>query len=225
MKSTECITERATGSILVVVTSIIGILACLGDLAMTYLLASWWPGYRSLYRPMSDLGDPGSPVIRITSTWWVIMGLMFIIFAYGFYRTFSHRGSPARMAAWMIALYGIGEGLGSGLVPGTPGVAFTTLASIVHNILGGVGVTAAIFLPFAVMKIYARSACFYWYGWLTSAAECLSLVLFGISALYHPEGGWISYTGLWQRLFMLIYYLFIIRLASLMLGARRTASF
>ncbi len=226
MATIERTIERTEVSLLVVTSSIIGILACLGDVAMTYVLATWYPGYRSLYQPMSDLGDPGSPVFRITSTWWVIMGLMFVVFAGGFYKAFSGRGRPGRMAAWMIAFYGIGEGLGSGLVPGTPGIPFRTPGSIAHNILGGVGVTSAIFLPFAIMKLYRtrRSPCLIWYSWFTTVAECFFLALFGISTFYHPEGNWISYSGLWQRLFMLIYYSFIIWLALLMLRSRKTSS-
>jgi len=211
---------------LIVISSIIGIAACLGDLVMTYLLGTWYPGYKPFLQPMSDLGDGGSPVARLTSNWWMIMGLMFVIFGYGFYRTFSHQGKPARTAAWMIAVYGLGEGLGSGLVPGTPGNDFWTPNSIVHNILGGFGVLAVVLLPFFIMKIFnARQAPYlYWYSWFTTVTGIFFFLLFSISRLYQPEAGWITYQGLWQRLFMLMYYLFLICLAMLMLNRRKTAA-
>jgi hypothetical protein len=211
--------NRETYRWLVILSAGIGICACLGDLGMTRLLGSWYPGYKPLFQPMSDLGDQNSPVALITSIWWVIMGLMFIVFGYGFYRAFQHHGKPAQAAGWMLALYGIGEGLGSGLVSGGPGGAFTTPSSIVHNLLGGVGVTAAILLPFAMMKIYCarRSPRLSWYSWFTTGIGILFLVLFSISTFYHPDGSWISYIGLWQRLFMLVYYIYFICLAVLML--------
>ena len=123
------------------------------------------------------------------------------------------------MAAWMLALYGIGEGLGSGLVRGSPGRSFQTPGSIIHNLLGGVGVAAAILLPFLVMKIYGgrRSPAIFWYSWICTAAGVFSFILFSIATFYHPEGSWISWAGLWQRLFMLAYYLFFIGIALLML--------
>jgi hypothetical protein len=124
--------------------AVIGIAACLGDLYITHLLGTWYPCYRALSQPMSDLGDDGSPVAQITTAWWVIMGLMFIAFGYGFHRAFKHYGKLAKVSGWMLALYGIGEGLGSGLVPGFPGGAFRTPGSVVYNLLGGVGVAAAI---------------------------------------------------------------------------------
>jgi len=205
-------------------SAVVGILACLGDLYMTYLMGTWYPGYKPFLRPMSDLGEKGCPVAVITSTWWVIMGLMFIVFGLGFSRAFPDRKKFARNAGWMLALYGIGEGLGSGLVPGTADRAFQTTASIVHNLLGGVGVTATILLPFIIMKAYnaRRSPRLYWFSWFTTIAGVSSFTLFSIATFYHPEGHWISYIGLWQRLFMLFYYIFFICLAVLMISRLRT---
>lgn len=211
---------------LVGISSIIGIAACLGDIVMTYFLGTWHPDYRPFFQPMSDLGDAGSPVALITTTWWMIMGLLFVVFGYGFHRAFPHHGKPAVLAAWMLALYGIGEGLGSGLVSGTPGKPFRTPESIVHNLLGGVGVAAAFALPFIIMKTYParQSPRLYWYSWFTTFTGIFFFVLFSISSFYRPEGSWISYTGLWQRLFVLMYYLFFICLAVMMLIRRKPAS-
>jgi hypothetical protein len=206
-------------TLLVRTSAIIGIAACLCDLGMTRLLGSWYPGYRPLLQAMSDLGEKGSPVAQIASTWWVTMGLMFIVFGYGFHRAFRHRGKPATTAAWMLALYGIGEGLGSGLVPGAPGRAFRTPNSIIHNLLGGVGVVAAILLPFFIMKLCEaqRSRALFRYSRGTSIAGILFLTLFLVSNFYHSTGCCLSYSGLWQRLFMLTYYLYFMYLAFLML--------
>ncbi len=206
-------------TLLIRISAVIGIAACLGDLFMTYLLETWYPGFKPLFQPMSELGERGSPVAGITSAWWVIMGLMFILFGYGFHRAFSQHGKTARVAAWLLVLYGIGEGLGSALVPGTPGKAFRTPASLIHNLLGSMGMSAAVLLPFLIMKMYrSRQSPFVWrYAWFTTVAGILLLILFGIANLYHPDGSWISYSGLWQRLYMLTYYLFFIFLAILML--------
>jgi len=214
----------ATGTLLVRSSAVIGIIACLGDLLMTHLLGGWYPGYNSNLQPMSELGESGSPVAGITSAWWVILGLMFIVFGYGFHRAFRQQGLLSRMGGWMLALYGVGEGLGSGLIEGTPGKAFSTPGSIIHNLLGGAGMSAAILLPFLMMKIYQgrRYRVVRRYSLLTTAAGIFFLILFGISSFYRPNGSWISYAGLWQRLCMLTYYVYFIFLAILMLRHRST---
>ena len=217
--------DPPANTLLTGISAVIGIAACLGDLFLTYLLGTWYPGFRQSFQPMSDLGHAGSPVAAIASTWWVIMGLMFIVFGYGFHRAFSRHGKLWRRAAWMLALYGIGEGLGSGLISGTPGKTFQTPGSIVHNLLGGVGVVAAVLLPFIIMKTFdaRRSPALYWYSWFTTVTGMFFFVLFSISTFYHPEGSWISCLGLWQRLFMLMYYLFFICLAALMLICQKNS--
>lgn len=202
--------------------SILGISACLGDMVMTHLLGTWYPGYRPFFQPMSDLGDVGSPVAFKTSVWWVVMGLLFIGFGYGFHRAYSRQGKAARAAAWMLALYGIGEGLGSGLSPRTPGRGLLSPLVFTHNITGTMGVAGAVILPFMIVKIFhaRQPSRLYWYSWFTTVAGGLFLLLFVIAFLLRPAAGWLSYVGLWQRLFMLTYYLYFICLAVLMLARR-----
>jgi hypothetical membrane protein len=208
------------------ISAVIGVLACLGDLCMIHILGTRYPGYKPFFQAMSDMGHEGSPVARIVSTGWILMGLMFIIFGYGFYRAFLHYTKMAGTAGWLLALYGIGEGLGSGLIPGTSGKPFQTPGSILHSSLGGVGVLAAILLPFIIIKTFnaRKSSALYWYSWFTTISGVLFFILFSISNYYHPEGNWISYMGLWQRLFRLIYYLFFICLAVLMLVDKKAGS-
>jgi hypothetical protein len=124
----------------------------------------------------------------------------------------------------MLALYGIGEGLGSGLIPGSPGKLFQTPRSVFHTLSGGVGVSAAILLPFIIIKMFhaGKSSALFWCSWFTAFFGVLFFVLFSIANFYHPEGNWISYLGLWQRLCRLTYYLFFLFLAVLMLVDKKT---
>jgi hypothetical membrane protein len=214
--------EEDCGTVMIRISAVIGILACLGNISMVYLLGTWDPGYSPLLQAMSDLGHKGSPVARIVSMGWVIMGLMFILFGYGFYRTFLRYAQTARTAGWMLALYGMGEGLGSGLIPGSPGKVFQTRGSVFHTLVSAVGVWAAVLLPFIIVKMFNawKSSALRRYCWFTTFAGVLFLTLFLISNLYHPEGNWISCLGLWQRVYTLIYYFFFIFLALLMLASK-----
>jgi uncharacterized membrane protein YhaH (DUF805 family) len=77
-------------------------------------------------------------------------------------------------------------------------------------------------LPFIIIKMFnaRKSSALFWYSWLTTVFGVFFFILFSISNFYRPEGSWISYLGLWQRLYMLVYYLFFIYLAVLMLVER-----
>ena len=217
--------DRAADTWLIEFCAVLGISACVGELVITRLLETWYPGYAPLLQPMSDLGHSDSPVAGLASAWWVTMGLLFVVFGYGFHRAFSHQGKELRISAWMIAAYGVGEGLGSGLVAGSPGHEIRTLNSIVHNMLGAIGVLAIVLLPFFVMKIYdsRRSPVMYWYSWFTSLTGIFFIILFLVSQVYEPEGSLMACHGLWQRLFVAIYYLFLISLAVLMFLKRKPA--
>jgi hypothetical membrane protein len=203
------------------ISALLGVLACMGDICMIRLLEIRVPGYRPLSQAMSDLGHDGSPVARAVSAGWVLMGLMLIIFGYGFYRAFAHESGKARAAGWMLALYGIGEGLGSGLIPGTPGKLFATPRSVFHTLLGGVGVVGAILLPFIIMKMFHARRLRHLYTLITAVAGIFFFLLFSISNFYRPQGAWISCLGLWQRLYTLTYFFFFIYLAILMLVDKR----
>ena len=213
--------ERRT--LMIRISAIIGILACVGDFYMIYLLGLRCPGYNHFLQAMSDLGHKGSPVAGILSAGWFIMGVMFIIFGRGFYKAFLYCGKRAKTAGWMLALYGLGEGIGSALVPGSPGKYFQTTNGIFHSFMGGVGVFGAMVLPFIIIKLFnaQKSSAMYWFSWFTSVSGMFFFILFSISNFYRPEGSLISLLGLWQRLYVLMYYLFFMYLAALMLAIKK----
>jgi hypothetical protein len=216
--------DETHGNLLKQISATIGILACIGDFGMIYFLAARFPGYSHSLQAVSDLEHKSSPVAPLISIGWIIMGVMFIIFGYGFYKTFHDYGKSAKTAGWMIALYGIGEGILSGLIPGSPGKYLQTTNGVFHSFVGGVGVAGAMLLPFVIVKLFnaAKSSGMYWISSLVTVSGFLFFILFAISNFYQPQGHWISLLGLWQRLYMLMYFLYFIYVATLMLSARKT---
>ena len=210
---------------LIAFCSVVGIAACGGDLIATWLLGTWYPGYEPLLQAMSDLGAENSPVARLASDWWILLGLMFVVFGIGFYRAFPSR-KHSGAAAWMIALYGLGEGVGSGLIPETLGDPLLSPANIAHKAVSVIGMSALVALPFWITRIFdgSRSPFSRLYLWLTTGGGGFFIILFIVSEFYRPKGSWISYHGLWQRLFVLIYYVFLIRLALFTFGRRGAPS-
>jgi hypothetical membrane protein len=91
------------------------IIACVGEFVSLFILGEYYPGYSQLKDTMSSLGVSCSPVSSEISIWWIIMGVLFIIFAFGLEKAFFNKGRYAKIAAGLIICYGLGEGIGSGV--------------------------------------------------------------------------------------------------------------
>lgn len=168
---------------------------------------------------MSKLGADLSPVSAEISLWWVVMGVLIIIFGLGLRNAFDTSGKYAKTASWFVILYGLGEGLGSAVFPANHSVSGINPSVIIHDILGGIGVFTIILLPLVMLKIqYFRER---------KILSALSKVIFiaGIVFLslflfrYFPDANYFisTYKGLWQRLFMLDIYIYLIVIAIIML--------
>ena len=187
-------------------------LACTGDFAAVFILSPYYPGYDHLRQPMSALGASNSPVSAIMSAWWITIGVLFIIFAFGFYKAFPKEDKLKNLAAWLILIYGIGEEIGSGVFPGNHLDGHLTNIGIIHNIIGGIGVAGLLILPFILMKYFPKqqSQAFHY---ISVTAAILGMTFFFIFTLSKimplPENNIISYRGLWQSLYIGVYYIYL----------------
>jgi hypothetical protein len=201
------------------IAALAGIAACTGDIIMTLAIGRAYPGYNQLIDTMSKLGASDSPVGKIMSIWWVIMCLLFLIMASGFRASFDFSKKGIRFGFWLIVLYGLGEGMGSGIFPADHLPKGFTLSLIIHDTLGGIGIAGIILLPFVLksqspfsdsknFQILTRIVCYF---------GPLMLIMFTIAKLNNTPRNFIFiYKGLWQRLLMLNYYIYLIYIAVLM---------
>jgi hypothetical protein len=203
----------------IVISSAACMLACLGEFLALFIFGGRYPGYSQLKDTMSALGASASPVSAIMSAWWVMMGILMIFFATGFRITFSDKGRYAVIASVLIACYGFGEGIGSGMFKADHLQTALTTTAVMHDILGGIGVASILILPLVMLKVipkienrsfYRMSQIILITGFLT-----VSLFLFRYSS---SENNILSeYKGLWQRLFMLNSYIYLFVLAVIMM--------
>ncbi len=203
----------------IVFAFIASVTACFGDFLVMFILGSYYPGYSQLRDSMSGLGATVSPVSLEMSVWWVIVGVLLTLFGVGFGVTFS-KDSRARIAAWLIAIYGLGEGVGSGLFPADYIGDKLTFIGWVHDAIGGIGIAGIFFLPLVLLPFFKKNGDpkFFKLSIFVFTLGFLFLLLFGIARLDYFVNSFIaSYKGLWQRLLMLNYYIFIIALALFML--------
>jgi hypothetical protein len=184
---------------------------CTCDFISLFILGPEYPGYSQVYDTMSSLGSSASPVSDIISIWWVILGILMIIFAFGFRAAYASGDKYVKIVFWLLILYGLGEGLGSGLFKADRVSGSYTTSFIVHDILGGAGVVAILIMPLIVQKIkpFFSNPGFIGFSWITFVLGTLFLVLFSFRFIGNENDILAKYKGLWQRLFILNSYIYI----------------
>lgn len=207
----------------VVVAAVAGWLAFVGDFLVTIGLGFFYPGYNHLALVMSELGTAQSPVAFWMSLWWVVFGVLFLTFAAGFALAFADGGKSALIAALLMALFGLGAGVGAGLFPMDAAGSQPTRAGELHDLFAGIGFSTIAFVPLASSAMFPRRRASKMY-WLSMGAFVLGLVffaLFVISEDVPAARGILSYTGLWQRLFLLDHYAYLGLISAMMVRSAR----
>jgi hypothetical protein len=188
-----------------------GLTACLGDFIVLFTLAPRYPGYNHLTDTWSKLGASASPVSDIASASWVLMGFLFILFAAGVYFAFPPVHTTARIAPWLIALYGIGEGAGSGLFKANHIGNVLAVSGVIHDALGAIGILAILTLPLIMPDLIPEKDFpgFKRFSRIILIIGLVFLALFISRFLPFPDFIVIRFKGLWQRLFIFDCYLYL----------------
>lgn len=200
--------------------------ACIGDIFFTIVLGALKPGYSQLRNTMSNLGVSTSPVSGIISVWWILLGLLMILFAVGFGKAFNYQKRPVRIATWLIILYGLGEGLGSGIFKDELVNNSLTLSGNIHEIVGGIGTLAILMLPIAMNQVMPRAIhpAFHLFSLIVLVVGLALLSLFLVRLFPHESNDLFIYKGLWQRLFILDYYIYLMVIAVIMIKMQQVES-
>jgi hypothetical protein len=203
-----------------------GLAASVGDFLVTIVLGFLYPDYNHFKLVMSELGAPGSPVAVWIGLWWVVFGFLFIAFAAGFAMAFTSGKKWALIVPLLIGLFGLGAGIGAGLFPMDPAGGETTRAGELHDVFAGAGFFALAFVPLVSLAVFPRqrAAGMHWLSIAVFVLGLISLVLFVISEDMPSAQGILSYTGLWQRLFLLVHYTYLGVVALLMIRSTCTPS-
>jgi hypothetical protein len=168
---------------------------------------------------MSELGTSHSPVAVWINSWWIVLGVLFIIFAIGFGETFAANKKSVAIVALLIMLFGLGAGVGAGLFPMESGGAETTLTGKLHGICAGIGFLAITFVPLVSLTLFPRkrSPRLYWLSVGVFVLGLASFILFVASEDASSAVGFLSYAGFWQRLFLLNHYFYLGVISAMMI--------
>ena len=205
--------------ILLLSSAILCICGCIADLVLIYVFGRQVPGYSQLSHTLSSLGVSGSPVAGAVTLWMVILGLIFIFFAFGFRQLFRGFGLDTRKAFWLIILYSLGECIASGVFRADRVHGELTPMALLHDVFGGIGVIALLLLPLVMRKIFDafRYPLFFRLSGIVFAAGIVFTILFLFRPDYFNSTFLRDYAGLWQRLFLVNYYIYFIAIATLMI--------
>ena len=100
----------------------------------------------------------------------------------------------------------MGEGIGSGLFPFNHVNHELTGAGWVHSIFSGVGITAMVILSFVMVKIFPKKKSPQLNKFFFSFA-CMGAVFIILCLLSRVH--FLRFVGLWQRLYLLAYYMML----------------
>jgi hypothetical protein len=195
--------------------AIVCVAACIIDIALLYVFGKQIPGYNQLTDSISSMGISASPVSKIANTWSVTLGIVFILFSFGFREAFQKYSRNTNIAFWLIIIYGLGEGIASGLIKADHINGIPTATAVFHDISGGIGVTAILLLPLLNMKIFSMKAfpAFFRFSFFIWIISILSNVLFLFRIDYFEHTFLYSYSGLWQRIFLVTIYVYFSAIA------------
>jgi hypothetical membrane protein len=183
--------------------------ASVGDFVVTFFIGLQYAQYNFLTDSQSDLGTWDSPVAVYMNTWNVTLGIMIIACAICLFRTGFLKTHRERLALWLLAIYGAGEGIGSGLFPFNHVNHELTPVGWVHSIFSGIGITAMIVLSFVLLKAFPRKRSSIMHRILLISA--ITGMIFILLCLLSRKD-FIEDVGLWQRLYLLAYYTMLVAL-------------
>lgn len=189
--------------------------ACIGDFVITCLLGFFYKGYDFLSQSESYLGSSNSPVAMYMNAWGVLFSLLFVVFAYALYKTIFRKGAWQLTAVLLILIYGLGEGIGSGLFPYDHIGKALTLTGKLHSIFSSIGDMALVALPFVALKIFTGKLHprLNLFAWVVAVSGLALILMFALA-----NKNIVPMKGLWQRLYLLDYYLLLIVLAIYMVA-------
>ncbi|MBC7935060.1 MAG: DUF998 domain-containing protein [Rhizobacter sp.] len=189
-------------------------IACIGDFIITSIIGYFYKDYNFLTQSESYLGTSDSPVAVYMNTWGVVFSLLFLLYGYALRKTIFKEGLWQHIAVWLIVIYGVGEGAGSGLFPYNHIGNELTLSGKLHSIFSAIGDIAMVLLPFVIIKVFPKHLFpkLNLYAWFTAISGPLLIIIFLLAGK-----NLVPLKGLWQRLFLLDYYLLLIVIAIDML--------
>ena len=179
---------------------------------------SKFPGYNWKTQSLSYIVQSGSPIEKQGLIWGVISTILLALFTNTFYQLYKLK-KWALIATCFLLTYALGEGLGSGFFPINPPETPITMDAKLHNLFGGIGDICLVLLPFVLMLMFPKTENqrIHFYLWTVVIIGLIMASFFLIAKYFHPDNFILSFKGVWQRIYLLNYYLMLLVFSFLMI--------
>ena len=184
------------------------------DLVIPTLLSFKYPNYSHLHHTVSTLSTKTSPVRSYAATALILSGVAFFVYSYLLTGCFEARSWSHNLYIAGLIAFGVGS-IVAGIFPEDPIGVAETLNGKLHGIASGGGFLLLILSLLWAVFIHELSG-YVFYHLLLFGFSIISFGLFLGSVNY--ESGWLSYTGLYQRVNLTILYLALIFHASIIIN-------
>lgn len=204
---------------LVLLSVLLCIAGCLADLVLIYIFGKQIPGYSQLTLSISAMGISTSPVYLQVTLWSVMLGSIFVFFGIVFGAVFRKNAQQANFASWLIIIYGLGEGIISGIFRADHINGELSAPGLIHMVLSGIGVIAVLILPWVMRKIFPLTLfpVFYHFSLIEWLVGITSILLFSMRIDYFDNTFINIYKGVWQRIFLIDNYIYFAFIAFMMI--------
>jgi hypothetical protein len=199
----------------IILLTVIPCFTCIVDFLLNLILSFFQQNYSHLEDTMSELGTKEKPFSLLISIWWVFFGFAMIIFALGYALATDYTDPGIVAGTFLVSIFGICYGILAGLFPDDPKDQIKTPSGKIHSIATTVGFIALLLIP----GIFAAS--FFGIRYIVDGLLGLFIVsvivqIIGVVffVLYFVSGKTkLRFSGLWQRLYLAVYYIYFITLS------------
>jgi len=167
-----------------------------------------YEGYSHSAQAVSELGGVEAQYPLLQSTNFLVVGVLFIPFAFGLRRGLGN-GRRSTLGPVLVGIFGVSSGIGNAVFPCDPGCEFQTVTGTLHNLtgLGGfIAAVAGIFVISRKLKGDPRWHFLYRFSWITGVLVMLSLFLW-IGVAKVAEIG--SLNGVLQLVFIGAWFIWV----------------
>lgn len=187
-----------------------GLVAALGDFGLDTWLGWLSPGYHFLTDSMSVLGVSKSPFRWVFAAWGVLFAVLTFFYARALLLLHPDH-KEIKSVAILVIIYGLGEGAGSGIFPfNRSAQGDLTLSGVIHSLVSIVGVIGLLLVPLFMARYFKlRNKTGYRASAIVPAAGVILLLMFGASRYQFSRDTFLAFRGLWQRLFLMLFYLYL----------------
>ncbi len=177
------------------------------DHLLPLIITRFYPNYKHKEMALSVLGSRQSPVKWIYNVWCIISGIVFCIAPYELYKENS---SGLMIAIWvLLAIYGIGCEIISGLCPLNEGREDEDVVTKIHGGTSAIGFMTLLVvpLPLAILQFQATNIIM---GAISLVSFIVAFAFFCFFIIGEKEkfaNTILRYGGLWQRLVLVSCYI------------------